>query len=433
MGLREELHEALDIRGFPDESMLWRTVSRVDGALPRRPRTLRFAPVIAAFIAVLLVVTLIADRLNASPTSQSGLPTATTIDNLVDYKFVSPEVGWIHIYSSGDVIATTSDGGRSWRRVLTVSGLYPGATMQVVDARTAVLFGSRQWNSPLGAEAVVWKTVDGGAHWQLSVVTTEGANLIGGVAGYFLDSRHGWVLIQEANCGGGMACPMIVIVAQRVFETDDGGGQWTELPPITGLRAPNVTLRFISPTVGIAVGTYLNELGVGGTVATTHDGGRTWKSTNIPPPVRGCPAASNCGFASTMKATMFDASGGVLQLKTYDAANNGFALVSATLYATFDGGLTWTLAPALQHDGGEGVAIYLGFDMLIDVTPQSVSLKPGWYLADAEFMGVDSGWVRITNSTLWRARDIAFAGVQFQILSTSDGGRTWRPIPLPRA
>jgi len=351
-----------------------------------------------------------------TPSAQGAvLPTAGEIPGMVGYQFISREVGWVHLYAGGDVIARTVDGGRSWRRELTAPGLYPNATMQAIDAEHAVLSGS----NPHGG--VVWETTDGGAQWRSEFVPTDEPQLLTGTAtASFLDPRHGWLLLPVNNCGGAMACPLITVIGQLVFETSDGGDHWTEVGR-TDLRATSVTGQFVNQETGIAV--------AGGAVAVTHDGGHTWKSTELAPNLA-CGVVADCNFAFSLTATMFNDMQGALVARTFDASH-GYALVSMAGYATVDGGLTWDYAPMLLHDM-EGLVLLLDFDRAIDVTPDSVHLQPGWYLDAADFVDVNHGWVTITSSPRQAALGIGQAEDLFKMLATTDGGVTWRQVALPK-
>src|SRR5205823_12817048 len=117
-------------------------------------------------IATALVVPPVATNLNPQLTAGPALRTATSIDNLVGFQFVSEQVGWVHVYAGGDVVARTSDGGRSWHRQLTVAGLLSPATMQAVDTQHVVVIGLKREG------ASVWTTSDGGSHWRSHMVAT---------------------------------------------------------------------------------------------------------------------------------------------------------------------------------------------------------------------------------------------------------------------
>ena len=417
MDVREELHEALDVDDFPSGALLTQTMARLDSQ-PKHHFSAVPMTIAAGVIAAALVVTLVAINLQPQISAGPSLATASTIDNLVGYQFVSEQVGWVHVYEGGDVIAKTTDGGRSWHRQLTVTGLYSPATMQAIDTQHIVVIGLKR------AGASVWTTSDGGSHWRSHAVPTSDPSLVSSVSGYFLDPGHSWLMFQRGSCQAPMLCPPQFVATRLVYQTVDGGDHWAPVGSLSGLPAGDVAFSFPTQNVGIAVWTF------GGSIAATHDGGRTWKSTEFSLPAPACGAVvASCDFAFAQTATMFDDKYGVLVATRFDVSH-GYA-VSRTGYATYDGGLTWEEAPMLLH-GLEGLIIFLSFNSFIQVAPNSIPLSPGWYLATAEFSDVNHGWVTVTNSPAQAALGIRHGDDLFQMLATSDGGVTWRQVALPR-
>jgi len=451
MDLRSELHEALDVEDFPSRALLTQAIARLDE--PRPHRHFAAAPAIAAaLIAGALVVTLVAVNLNGATTSLGpSLPTASSIDNLVSYNFASPEVGWVHVYAGSDVVAKTSDGGRTWHRQLSVAGLDRTPTMQWIDANNGVLIGQK------GDDGVVWKTRDGGAHWQSHVVTWS--NLTGtlhpphwtGATGYFVDANHGWVTFYGEPCRAPMLCPPTPNAYLRVvYGTADGGVSWTELGQLTGLLPAQITIQFVSPSVGILAGK------VGWSqVFATHDGGRHWEPSQVP---FGAPTCSggNCFYAFTAAPVLFTATEGVLVATLLQGSPQclpsmrcpGPTLVPRirALLATQDGGRTWAYMRNLPS--GLDLFVFTDSHHVVDIGPESVAasadlgatwspvgsipIPVGWYLNKAQFVDSKQGWVTLANYPYTLSINGGTGDPKFAMLATSDGGATWHQISLPK-
>jgi hypothetical protein len=408
MGLREELREALDQDGFPRRSLLIDTMERLEG--PRIPR-LRFGPALAALIAVALVVTLVAVRLNISPSPATGptLPTTNVVTNLGEAHFVSAQVGWVHMNGKNDVVARTADGGRTWHHALSIRHGFP-LTLQALDASVAVLMGY-----DVHDDGLVWKTDDGGAHWTKHVISSPQPGSVIGSSGYFHDSRIGWFFFAISNCGALMGCAGQSVLRQLVYQTADGGATWAQVGT-NPVRWRDLALHFISPTAGIAVG--------GDTVATTHDGGRSWNSTQPVP----TPDCVGCGPLIVMNATMLDEMNAVLDVRVYYLSASRLSVRLA--YVTTDGGTNWREEPKLLQ-GVTGVVIFNNFSVFTDVTAQAVGAPSGWSVDSAQFVGKD-GWVIITALSREVPRETAPAEYRFEMRATTDGGRTWHLVRLPK-
>lgn len=118
----------------------------------------------------------------------AGMPAASEISGMVTYQFLSPAAGYVHMEAGADIIAGTTDGGRTWHQVLRVSGLAPAPTMQCIDAQHGYLFG--QSGDP---SAVMWQTSDRGAYWRSRPVPA-GWNVS---SLQFIDFDHGFVELSH--------------------------------------------------------------------------------------------------------------------------------------------------------------------------------------------------------------------------------------------
>ena len=144
-----------------------------------------------------------------------------------DVHFVNGSVGWV---VAGPTVFGTRNGGRSWQRELSVSGLL---AVDAVDTEHA-------WALTTSS---LFATSDGGRSW------TRHALPLKVTAVDFVDESTGWAVGRRKG----------------ILATDDGGASWR------GLQAPASidTVCLISPTRAFAAG--------GGTVFATSDGGATWR------------------------------------------------------------------------------------------------------------------------------------------------------------
>jgi photosystem II stability/assembly factor-like uncharacterized protein len=229
-------------------------------------------------------------------------------------------VAWVS--GLGGTYARTTDGGASWR-----AGIVPGAeSMQfrdihAEDSLTAYLLSAGRADS-----SRIYKTVDGGATWALQFVNAEpdaffdcfdfwdantGVAFSDAVAGRLIVIRtvdgRTWERVPDdgiphAVAGeGGFAASGTCLVAQgdtaawiatgagtaaRVLATRDRGVTWTatEVPVTGGTSTSGLTsLAFVDEQHGLAAGGDIQEPSLfSDNVATTADGGRTWRRGSRP-------------------------------------------------------------------------------------------------------------------------------------------------------
>ena len=248
----------------------------------------------------------------------------------------------------------TSDGGRTWRS-LTVPGCYACvvvAHLSVLDPlRGFALAGTRhRWR--------LYASHDGGATLNtVAIVPLRGPFV-------FSNARRGW----GVGAGG-----------QRLYGTVDGGRSWRRIE----LRPPN---RYAGEAITVGVP---RSFGRGRGVVpvrfrdrrtkaqhvvvyVTRDGGRTWAARPAPPSAD--VGAQTWGFPEALPFSAATAQDWVL-------------LAGASLYATRDAGLSWSV-----------------------VRPRHVPRAP--HVWDLDFSSHSVGWA-IFNATL---------------VETQDGGRNWSRV-----
>ncbi|MGH7765069.1 MAG: WD40/YVTN/BNR-like repeat-containing protein [Candidatus Dormibacteraceae bacterium] len=449
MDVREQLHDALDAEDFPSRTLLSRSIAALD--TPRATRSYgRLASLTAGVIAVAVIATLVAVRMNSSPSSLPTLPPATTIANLIDYRFISPQVGFVELRSSAIIFATTSDGGRTWHQALALRGQISTPVMQWFDARRGIVVGQQ------GHSAVVWGTIDGGLHWQSHAVplpqdtTSFGSGTVAEDStletAYFLTPVQGWVVYRyQGDCGG---CGFS---AERfVYETNDGGLRWTEVSA-SSLEAAERQLTFFTSSWGVlSSGVAFYELDV------THDGGRTWQPSTIPGFVGRCQVT--CEVNARQTHGFFAGDQGLMAiswcLDEAGASAGGacyqtfpFKPTEVHLYRTTDGGLTWAYVRDLPLSTGS--ISFIDPQQAVNVGPEGVSwtsdagatwsspntspVPAGWYVQRSEFADAQHGWLAITNSSAQAWVGTVNVTDRFQLLATTDGGSTWHQVGLPKA
>ena len=312
-------------------------------------------------------------------------------------RFLDARNGWV----AGDrgLLLHTSDGGNNWQaqslgggenlrglaatdaRHIWVFGeagaIYAtnngGTTWARQDSTVPDLLDSGQFVTPsvgwaAGENGAIVRTSDGGAHWSKQESNTHSA--LNDLS--FADSRVGWAV---GNAG-------------VILRTADGGATWQKVN--TGAKKDLDSISF-SGTIGLICGD-------GGTVLRTDDGGATWSEHN---------------------AGTFASLWGIHLLGRH-AISVG---KSGTIVESEDAGRSWK--PKMRGEAGRysvpanaGGSFYLGADggriLEAGTDAQTRSLK--WTATNHSFGELSAA----TPSKIWA---VATDG---ELLSTGDGGRTWR-------
>lgn len=272
------------------------------------------------FIALLIALTLPVSI--PAPTGQWEKQSSATTVRLRGVSAVNARVAW----ASGQdgTYTRTTDGGRTWH-----AGIVPGAEaldfrdVDAFDANTAYLLAIGE-----GDKSRIYKTTDGGASWTMQFKNENPAAFFDAMA--FWDRDRGiamsdpvggrFLIITTANGGrtwtpmptagmppalegeGGFAASGTCITVQgknnvwfgtggphgaRVFRSSDRGRNWevATAPLASGKAAGVFSVTFWNARNGVAVGgDYTKERDAAGNVATTDDGGRTWKTIDAARP-----------------------------------------------------------------------------------------------------------------------------------------------------
>ena len=113
----------------------------------------------------------------------------------------------------------------------------------------------------VGRQGVIWRTDDGGQHWQLQ--HAEPHVVLHCV--YFLDGNTGWAV-------GGRVHPLTWQTSAVILRTTSGGRRWT---PMEAIGLPELRdVHFFNENEGIAAGLTSSLYTTG--IVRTEDGGRSW-------------------------------------------------------------------------------------------------------------------------------------------------------------
>lgn len=409
-----------------------------------RHRRVAFAAVGTALAAAMLAIVL-AVRIPPQPTAMA---TANEAAGLVSFQFVTPQTGFVHLKTNGDLIAKTTDGGHTWHEVLSVSGLTQTPLMQWTGAAYGFLVGQTK------SSVMVWRTSDGGADWSRVPIVQPLPEWSSLETASFLDRNDGLVLIRyQPPCGG---CG---IVAERtIYRTSDGGAHWVKgARAVFGGQVWQSTMLSRSHVV-------LSSFGVLDPFQVSQDGGLTWQTPHVPFDWPACPIELlDCDLGFRTVHAFTSPTQGLLVISTCRHVvqmqrNSGcltlpFPATSRDLYASTDSGVTWTKVRALPAGTGTVViidekhALEVGADGLSSthdggVTWSSLGRTPvpvGWFVGAAQFTDTAHGFLVVTPSAeadgfffQWY-RSGPDPSARFSLLTTSDGGATWRNAVLPAA
>jgi photosystem II stability/assembly factor-like uncharacterized protein len=324
--------------------------------------------------------------------------------------------GWATSGSIGAILRTT-DGGLHWRDV-TPRALIFRSTYPV----PAFLSPTTAWIAVTQAytySARLVHTADGGTTWSSvylprHVMDTNIRQIL------FVDAHDGWAFAASDGEAGSQEA--------EVFHTADGGRHWVSLSYATWQDASPGSLPYGGWKIGLGFRTKRDGFATWGSYAyndplglfVTHDAGRTWYRTAVPPV---CQRA--CGFSSAPQ--FFTNQDGVISvvLTVREEAVSRFLV-------THDGGRSWHLMP---FHGLDPTTVW-PWDFL-DAQHAWITLVPAASVRPASLARTQDGgqhWtVLMPNVNVRRITLLDFvtpctgfavsrAGV---LIKTTDGGATW--------
>lgn len=336
-------------------------------------------------------------------------------------------------------LVQTSDGGDRWTAVGLPSNLI-SPNLDAADFHDA----NRAWMLVvLGAEStgsaetsVVASTTDGGKSW-----STTPKFVISGAATavQFVDALHGWVF---ATPGAGGA---IGAGDTTLYRTVDGGAHWQAIKPPSQVRGDSSVVGGLPEacSMGGPIGTpvfadaqtgWLGAFCKQPAIYRTHDGGISWSQQPIPSFPGNPPSAADAtylqyGIDSIQRLSATDA----YFVLHRGVTTGGNALQEAAIYLTHDAGASWA---AFRLPAAE-----LGADFVDPLHGWMIGAGPGGATETRSLYSTQDGgrtWLFVDGPASFFARELSFGDVSTgliavpavkdmppQLMRTTDGGKTW--------
>jgi len=315
-----------------------------------------------------------------------------------DYTFTSLRHG---ILAHGADLHVTEDGGNSWKQVATcqaqaeVDGLTRriGCSFHSVSFPTAVTGYVVGSSEDLAKGFVLFKTKDGGATWQSSVVPSDS-----GVAEnvFFIDDNTGYVRIGYPDTG-------------QLYGTLDGGRTWNRIA-----ASPGKTIRFADSEVGWAFHY--------GKLSYTTSGGKMWNSRTFTFPGR----VDAFSLPSRNRAYVAGPHGLVYRYSVVPADYSAKGMIDAPIMPVFDLKIdaeVQKLRPRIQ-------AIKVTIDRAIKAAPTDATQSSHPAVQDCcatEMAGLQTSFTGLTDVfllsvTRYRGLNLLLEGRNFpRVQATLDG------------
>jgi len=375
-------------------------------------------------------------QLAAAPTPvtrASAFPAQTPADAIWDLRMYSRSTGWAQRISDGAVLHTTL-GVLRW----TIAS--PPTAQAVIGVSYLGAETAQALTVPDDADGQTtvqsWATSDGGTTWSAGggfVVLGFSPGLIGSLD--FVDPGHGWFSELQDDPG---------VTGTALYRTVDGGTGWTKVA-VVGTTGPGgaagaghsrpatsgcvqLTATFTSTTTGWLTGTCSTGPPP---LYVTHDGGLTWADQPLTPLV-----GSLYGETST-PPSFTSAEGGTLVTEDVGAAP-----LSVGLFATTNGGRTWSLryATAATPVGSDFVGADDGWLVMSSASSGDPAAPDLYFTGDGGrswsilyafpsigYVGLDLDF--LTAGTGWASTDPGqTAGSASYLLETDDGGHSWTAL-----
>jgi photosystem II stability/assembly factor-like uncharacterized protein len=278
--IRSRIHDALDVVQ-PDGALRARVIDSLPAEVSRarRVRGLSFDWAVGA-VAVLLAVAVVAALLYTRP-SRPPMPGAPGAHAWAQggIAMVTPTIGW-EVGPAARVLRTT-DGALHWKDVTPADYASNSIDSYFLDANHAWITELDRSSS----STIVFGTDDGGTSWRRSQpLGVAGLHRTFGTTLYFIDRTHGWLLIPGLVAGSVLADASTSTQVEALYRTTDGGAHWQQLSQTTS--APGACawgdVVFSAPATGWI--TNFCPSGIGPALLVSHDGGVTWNAQSLPVP-----------------------------------------------------------------------------------------------------------------------------------------------------
>lgn len=356
----------------------------------------------------------------ASPQALTASQNTPSTDSINAPEVSSPSIFDIHMLDEDHGwglteknIIRTLDGGATWYNVtppgLTDAGYF--VSTDFFDVTHAWIQFPDQNNYPNAG--TMYRTSDGGATWDSFTTPFSGGRF------YFIDENNGWMMADLGVGAGSMAI--------SVFQTTNGGASWNRVftndPNIDGssdtlplgglkqvLRPLNMDTAWVGGVVYAPGTVYLFR---------SDDSGKTWSTINLT-----LPNGMSESELSVEKLIFVSPEKGVMMIR----ANAD--TINTLLYATKDGGNTWTQIPQTFQSAGfleipsASEMVFYGegkFYVTNDAGDTWNTVQPNVDFTDIivamNFVSSKVGWVITADASDNRT-----------LYKTEDGGATWLAI-----
>ena len=233
--------------------------------------------------------------------------------NDIRYDLAFPTKNTGYLVSNNEIYKTT-DGNKTWEKKLELTDR---STTDWVPLFNAIHFTDPLVGFAVGHHEKIFRTVNGGDHWEEISWTNTIDPYIEYTDVTFVDSLYGYISGYEA--------PDVwtnFAFQPFIMKTTDGGTTWDRFPiPTTRSAHRSVHLQFLNKDQGYALLT--DDQLFDDEVFSTLDGGKTWEKVPLP-----------SGFE--INAAHWTVPG-----KGYLVGSEGGAFAKEALYQTSDSGLTW--------------------------------------------------------------------------------------------
>jgi photosystem II stability/assembly factor-like uncharacterized protein len=383
------------------------------------------------------------------PFGVGGLHPPAASYSIVDAQYISADTAWIiaqlHVHNGPTVLMNTTDGGKTWHEQFRIPDgssigsfrFWNAKDGDLVESIPSTLPPTKTPGAPGSSNMVprIYRTQDGGGHWQLVDRPVDWSNPFGG---FFLTQQEGWRIT-------GRELALSTLVVQH---TTDGGDHWMTVGTIPPGASPGSDLSFTDRQTGWLTANQsksyawdANGKPITATPGTallwvTRDGGHTWAPIDPPLPAE---AAAN---DVRLEAPVFFGKDGLLEFEvngppptfqrdpSQPPATQGW--MHSYMLQSHDGGRTW--GDLEQTPGGlqQGGALFFDARHWLlsqgpDIT-ESFDAGKTWTTRQVLARGLEfsfAPWNYIDAKSIW-----AQVGADKLVRST-DGGAHWTAVTPP--
>jgi hypothetical protein len=169
----------------------------------------------------------------------------------------------------------------------------------------------------------------------------------------------------------------------------------------------------------------------------THDAGRTWQPQTLPTPPGITPTDANPYWKAELIPPVFAGTNGAGIVISTLVTNNTTATDHDYVYVTRDRGARWWLADPPLREATWARVVDANNWWAGNATTLTHTSDAGAHWTTMSNTGLDfqidgTGDLQFATPTNGWALTGSPSSETFRVLSTDDGGRTWRPVPLPK-